>query len=454
MRPGTPQIRLDLDFSKHIQKAEEALRRRNHDFAVELYRQLVDLDPDHEAARAGLRRALKVRHDSRGGKKLFRAVAGALPLGRAKTLRKLGKHEACARALEDYLGTNPVDEEANLMLGMSLEDAGHYRAAKAVYEFLADLAPRSPEALKRAGAMMYRAGDHPGALAYYERALEADPRDQEALKARKNLAAETALARQESEDVTHSRDLVRDEERTRRLERKNRQHLSPEELREELTALENRLAENANDPDLLLEAARVHEGLGDGEAALDLAERAFSYRRDSVDLAKYVGRLKSKLLKKRIARADKAGDAAEANRLEAELLAFEVEDAQRRVELRPGDSAQRLALAKKLIRVERIDEAVAELQRCQNDQRARSDALFLLGQCFQRKGILDLARKQFERALETTPESDERAKEILYNLGTIAESTGDPQEARSFYLRIYEIDIGYRDVAAKMVELN
>ena len=60
------------------------------------------------------------------------------------------------------------------------------------------------------------------------------------------------------------------------------------------------------------------------------------------------------------------------------------------------------------------------------------------------------ARKQYERALEGTNGTDDRAKEILYNLGTIAENEGNPEEARSFFIRIYEVDIGYRDVADKM----
>jgi len=45
---------------------------------------------------------------------------------------------------------------------------------------------------------------------------------------------------------------------------------------------------------------------------------------------------------------------------------------------------------------------------------------------------------------------DERAKEILYNLGAIAEAENNAADARAAYARIFEIDIGYRDVAAKM----
>ena len=445
-----------MDFSKQIQKADEALRRRNYDFAIELYRQLIDLDPDQGDARAGLRRALKKRHDDKRekGGKLLKALSGALPLSRAKTLEKLGKHEACAKALEDYLVSNPLDEEANLMLGVALEQAGHFKSARAVYEFTAEIAPRNPEALKRAGAMMHRTGDHQRALEYYERALEADPRDQETLKARKNLAAETALSRTGAAAVTHSRELIKDKQQTKELDRSQRRHRSEEELRAELQRLEGQYAESPNDPELLISLAEIHERLHDPVAALEFAERALQYRRDSFDLVCKVGDLESKRLKKALARADKEGKQAEAGELEKSLIAHEVADYRRRVEARPGDAALRLALAKRLIRGEEVDGALAELQRCVNEPRVRDEALFYLGQCFQKKGILDLARKEYEHALEGKDMHNERAKEILYNLGTIAEARGNREEARSFYIRIYEVDIGYRDVAEKMGALS
>lgn len=450
-RTGPPP----LDFTKQIQKAEEAFRRRNYDFAVELYRQLLDLSPDLGEARAGLRRALRKRHEAAGGGgRLFRAVSGALPLSKARALEKLGKHDACARALEDYLASNPLDEEANLLLGLALEQAGHLRSACAVYEFTAEIAPKNAEALKRAGAMMQRQGEHTKALAYYERALEADPRDQEALKARKNLAAETALSRSNVGAVVHSRELIKDKDRTRELERSKRLIQSEEELRAELARLEERFAENASDVELMVQLSEVHERLGDPAAALEFAQRAQTYRQDSLELASRVGELESKRLKKAVARADKAGNQAEATALEQELVAHEIQDYRRRVELRPGDLSLRLQLAKKLLRAGEVDGALAELQRCADEPRVRDEALFLLAQGFQQKGIHELARKEYERALSVAEPKSERAKEILYNLGAIAEAQGNRAEARSFYIRIYEIDIGYRDVAGKMATLR
>lgn len=443
-----------MDFQKHIQKAEEAVRRRNYDYAVELYRQLLDLDPDQGEARAGLRVALQKRHEGRRGGKLLRAVGGAAPLVRAKTMAKLGKHEACAKALEDFLATNPVHEEANLLLGNALEQGEHYRSARAVYEFLAEIAPRSPEGLKRAGAMLQRTGEPLRALEYYERALEADPRDQEALKARKNLAAEAAMAQTDLEGAGHSRERMASKTEADALERTQRMHLSEEDLQKQLVLLEERFAESPSDPDLMVRLADVHERLGDPGAALDFVERALSYRQDSYDLLTRAGALQTKTLKKAIARADKLGEREEADRLEQQLADFEVEDAQRRLVLRPGDNGLRLVLGRRLIKQGLHDEALAELQKAHDDPRVARDVHFLMAQCFQAKGFKELATKEYERALDGTSSVDERAKEILYNLGAIAEDEGGRDTARAHYTRIFEVDIGYRDVAQKMESLK
>lgn len=443
-----------MDFTKHIQKAEEALKRRNWDFAVEVYRQLLDIDPDHGEARAGLRVAYRKKHEAKRGSKLLRAIGGAMPLVTAKSLRKAGKHGAAAKQLEGYLASNPMDVEANLLLGRCLEDAGWFQSARAVYEYLAEIAPKSPEGLKRAGAMMHRTGEPAKALEYYERALAADPRDQEALKARKDLAAESALASARYDQVQHSRDQIKDKDQARQLERSRRRHLSAEDLQEELTRLETRFADDPRNPDLMLEIATIHERLHDWEAALDFVERAASYKKDSYELICKEGDLRSRILKKELARAGKDGDQEAASTVERQLWEHEAKDYRRRVELHPGDAELRVGLGRRLMRLDELDAALAEFQKAQADPRVQRDAVFCMAQCFQRKGFRDLARKEYERALEGVQDTDERAKEILYNLGSISEEQGQAEEAGAFYARVYQVDIGYRDVAAKMEQFQ
>ncbi|MFT7486860.1 MAG: tetratricopeptide (TPR) repeat protein [Candidatus Paceibacteria bacterium] len=439
-----------MDYSKHIQKAEEAARRRNYDFAVELYQQLLELDPDQGQARSGLRRVLKVRAETKKGGRFLRALSGAGPLAVAKTMRKAGKIEACVKSIEQYLASNPLDVDANLFLGEALEAGQYYKSACAVYEFIAEIAPKNPEGLKRAGAMMYQLGEHDNALAFYERALEADPRDQEALKQRKNLAAETALTARDTSGVNHSRDQIKDKDEARSLERSTRLHRSDDEWREELEALEIRFSDSPSDPDLMIAMAEAHEKLRDPESAFDMIDRACQYRRDSVELKARRDGLREKMLKKQISKADTAGDTEKANRLEGELHTMQLESLKEQVRLRPGDATLRIRLGRRFLQQEELDAAVGEFQKAVGDPRLGKEANFYLGAAFQGKGFSDLAKKNYERALEGCSGSDERSKEILYNLGSIAEVEGQVDEARTLFARIFEIDISYRDVATKM----
>jgi tetratricopeptide (TPR) repeat protein len=381
---------------------------------------------------------------------------GALPLSKAKTLSKLGKHDACARALEDYLASQPLDEDANLLLGVSLEEAGHFRSARAVYEFTAEIAPRNPEALKRAGSMMQRTGDHARALEYYERALEADPRDQEALKARKNLAAETALSRSSAGTVTHSRELIKDKDRSRELERSKRMVLSEDELRAELAKLEERYAAAPSDPELMLHWPTSHERLGDPAAALGL-RRARAQLSQRLLRARLQGRRpRVKRLKKAVARADKGGKQRTPVPLERELIAHEVKDYRRRVETRPSDRTPATSPWRRSFcapttwtepwpscSVARANRACAT-RRCSTWRSASS------------RRASSILAQQGVRAARWPERRQGRARQRR-SCTTSAPSPrprGTATSARSYYIRIYEIDIGYRDVAAKMGTLS
>jgi len=115
-----------------------------------------------------------------------------------------------------------------------------------------------------------------------------------------------------------------------------------------------------------------------------------------------------------------------------------------------ADGAGSLQLTERLAKKGDLDAALSEFQKAQADARVQREARMGMAQCFQRKGFADLAKKEYLRVLEGVQEIDERAKEVLYALGEIAEGEGRTDEARASYARIYEVDIGYRDVAAKM----
>jgi hypothetical protein len=62
----------------------------------------------------------------------------------------------------------------------------------------------------------------------------------------------------------------------------------------------------------------------------------------------------------------------------------------------------------------------------------------------------DLAARKLQEALKEKPVFDDEKKDLLYVLGTVFEKMAKREEAIEQFKQIYEVDIGYRDVAAKV----
>ena len=73
-----------------------------------------------------------------------------------------------------------------------------------------------------------------------------------------------------------------------------------------------------------------------------------------------------------------------------------------------------------------------------------------LAQCFTKKKMYDLAAKTFQEAIKEKLVFDEEKKDLVYNLGTVLEAMEKKEDAIEQFKLIYEVDIGYKDVAAKI----
>jgi tetratricopeptide (TPR) repeat protein len=70
--------------------------------------------------------------------------------------------------------------------------------------------------------------------------------------------------------------------------------------------------------------------------------------------------------------------------------------------------------------------------------------------CFKKKGQHDLAIEQLEKAAAEIATMDETKKDVIYELGEVSGLMGKPEKAAAYYKQIYQVDIGYRDVAEKI----
>ena len=442
-----------VDLSKYLEQAADAAKRRNYAMAQKIYSQVLAIQPDFGEARAGLRTVLFQKVAQKPASKLTAILLGGISLSMAGLMRLLGQHAAAAKGYERYLAYDPTAEGANLRLGTVLRRAGCNKSALAVFAAYAEHQPRCLEACREAGALYYEQGKINEALAMYEQALKVDPRDQEALKARKNLAAEGALASTGIEKAESSRELIKDKGKQQQLERSERLQLSAEEVATELAEIEVQLQANPGDQKLLRRAARLREMAKDLQGALDLIDQLLQKNPSDSELLEIASDLRIRLQEQMVQKAVKRGDEGAASRARVALAELRVGEARRRIERNPSDLGARFDLGCGLLEVGEIDGAIAELQQAVKDPRKKTDAMFQLGRAFQQKDLPDLAIGQYEKALAAAG-SGPRAKEALYEMGAICEGQGKRSDALGHFTKILEQDIGFRDVAKKVEALK
>jgi tetratricopeptide (TPR) repeat protein len=201
---------------------------------------------------------------------------------------------------------------------------------------------------------------------------------------------------------------------------------------------------------------------GDVDEAEQVLETAHRLDPSNYDLSVRLGDLRLSRLKDAFDRAKEryegaSGDAAAKAALETArttMLEARLREYGRRVHDHPTDLAERYRYGATLLMSGRIDDAIGEFQKTVADPKRKTESLLHLGECFERKNMLDLAAKQVQRAAEDFPVlTTVRAKEVAYRLAELHERRGAREEARKEYMRIYEVDISFRDVSKKVQEL-
>src|SRR5262245_20220977 len=436
-------------------KAREAFKRKNYEHAVEVYVEAVQFAPDDIEIYEGLQQAAEKLREGKG-KSLFGGV-GKLGLGAVRDPMK--RIVASVR----YLAKNPGDKGVLMDLGDAAETAGHLNGAVYAFRAAASADPNDNVAWKRLGALLYRQGKLKEASQAFGEAVKLDPKDQEAIKMRKNLAAEGALKVGGYETAKSSRELIRDKEIAGKLERDQRLQMTAQDAADEADRLRADIAKNPpNVSRLHIRLGEVLQQRGDVEAATKEYENAARLDPANYDITVRIGDIRLSQAQEAFAAArtahegsptaenEKALEAARGRLVEARLAEFG-----RRVKDHPTDLAERYKYGATLLMAGRLDEAIGEFQKTVQDPRRKTDSLLRLGECFEQKGMLDLAAKQVQKAAEDFPAlNSDRAKEVYYRLAELHERRGAKEEAKREFMRIYEVDIGFKDVATRVTALG
>ncbi|MCK5834639.1 MAG: tetratricopeptide repeat protein [Lentisphaeria bacterium] len=145
-----------------------------------------------------------------------------------------------------------------------------------------------------------------------------------------------------------------------------------------------------------------------------------------------------------------ATDQATKDRLTTEKNDMLFEHATTMVKRFPNDPSNRFELGVALFNREDYTTALSELQQSQRNPRFKAKAGRLMGQCFHKRGQIDMAIDQFNAVLAELPVMNEDKKETLYCLATALTDQGKGEEGVKIFKEIFQADVSFKDIDARI----
>ena len=450
---------ISRDVRALFAKGTEALTRENYDYAIALFNQALEKEPAFYDCRKVLRDT-QFRKAGESGKGFFKKMlsgAGSSPqIAKAKMVLSKNPAEALAIA-EQILNGDPESSAAHRLVvdaGTALELP---RTVALSYETLAKNSPKDKNLAIEFARAVAAIGEGSRAEKILLDLMREMPGDAELRDALKDLSArktmnEGGYAALEGGGGSF-RDVLRNKEEAVSLEQEKRAQKSEDVAERLIGEYEERLHTEPNNLKLIRSLAELFTQKKEFERALNLFDRLKnSEMGNDPSLDRAIADTIVKRFDYQLEQLNPFGaeHAEEVEKIKAEKLAFQVSECQQRVEKYPTDLAIRFEMGQLYFQAGKIGEAIQEFQKAQGNPHKRLAAMSLLGQCFAKRKMFDLAARTLQNAIKEKPSFDDEKKDLIYQLGCVLESMGKKEEAVEQFKQIYEMDIGYKDVAAKV----
>ncbi|MBA3685330.1 MAG: tetratricopeptide repeat protein [Planctomycetes bacterium] len=453
-----------VDLSKHLARAKQALDKRNFDMAIEITEECQEVDPTNvEVVRLLVEAARRRAKESGKSGGLFGMGTVSMPTlskdphkqltGAIKRAGKApdakGFAAAGDAAYRIYQGGTKQISEVAIFLYEEVRATGMFNG-----DVLFNLAHLYYEKFKNSGNTDGEALDK--ALKTMGELERAVPNHTEAGRLLKNWeASKSMLARQSkaSGGAGDYRAQLTSSDKAHRQEAMNRIIRTPEEAREVISYIDDDLKANPADKSLMVKKGDIYRRINDFANARAAFEQAQQVDPHDFVVTMRIGDTRIDDAKAKIAALEAAQQDATAAK--QELVEIEIEEYRKRVERQPTESGHRYNLALRLLQGGQIDEAAAELQQTVRDPRLRKQSHRYLGHCFTKKRLFDLAIQQYESYLKLCEDdSVDEAKLVRFSRARLYEESGKKAEAIADYTRIVEMDLGYKDAAARLSALQ
>ena len=254
------------------------------------------------------------------------------------------------------------------------------------------------------------------------------------------------------------RSLLKKKDEEKNLEAMNRVGATKEQIAEQIAFLAPEYDANPNDLNVVRKIADLYERMEDWESALAYFSWASQLAPGDPSIETKVTKISDKIEEIQI---KTLRDQYAANPHDAELQAAiaemdrvrsarQVVTAKERVDRNPTDPHLRFELGSHLFLAGQAREAIPELQRAKSNPNIRHKAMLMLAKCYGTAKMFDLAIAQLKEAANEMAVMDAVKKDIVYEMGLMADAMGNKEEALDCFKQIYAVDYGFSDVAARV----
>ena len=457
-------------------KAKELITDGGFDYAIQLLLTCCRLDPGNFFYRKQLRDTQKAKYGNnlRGSRFAFLTT----PRWKAK-LRVAKRNRDYVKALEygeQVLCRNPWDQGAQMDMAEAFDALGLSDLAVFTLDQARQKYPKDATLNRALARQFEKRGDFQKAMVLWQLVRDTNPSDVEAQHKAKDLAASSVIQKGGYEEAAAG---TKESPILGRIE--SRANEKQDKLAREAEPLMKRIEADPTEPSLYLQLAGVYRKNGQEDRARDVLQRglgptgnAFQIRLElmELDLAPVRKNLEiadarlRKLKEKARAATDNDTDVpasgeemteAELGALRAQLVkevnTREIELFRVKADRSPNELSHRIELGTRLLKADRVDEAIAELQLARRDERLKWRAALLLGMCFKKRNNWRLAQRNFEEGLAGVPETEEAVKkELLFQLASGAAENGDLPRAIDLGHELANLDFSFKNIGKLLDE--
>ncbi len=442
--------------SELFEKGKRAFEKQNYDYAMDLFGEVVQNQPDNRQARKLLRES-EVRKARQEGfpHPVLAKIRGFIPWMKSKLY---SDPDDVIQACEQYLKIDPEDVPTRIKLSEALREKGLLDSAIVELRQLAESNNDLLEVHEQLAVLYEAAGDSDRSTKHLQRVKELDPGNRDIEERIKNTMAETTVERGGWDGAESTQDLIRDKQEADELERESRILTEPDEIKEAIADLKSELQEQDLMEDEQFEKwkriGELYQKIDEFDSAISALEKASEIRPQDGQLTMKIGDLRLRKWEERIQtvkqKLEEKPDDQELQQklktLKKKQLKQRLNEYKKRVENHPTDMELRFHYGRYLRQAGKTEEAISQLQQAVKDPNVKAKAYVHLGRSFLDNDHPDMAIDQFKKGLEDARSTEEEV-DLKYDLARAYMEDEKWEEAVQNFREILEEDYSYKNAS-------